>query len=173
MNEERNLLTEASNLLEDLEPILRKGIDSLYYDLNPQTGMLQQLLQQEIELQEELLARIQETSGRIDDFLNPDQDLIHPAGPLNVIMSNGEQIRLRYGSDTFIEAIERLGIERVKRLGIKYGQFPVVGTEPHRYYRRSEDYYIMVCMSTKSKKEKLEEIAGRLEVMLQVEISNN
>ena len=34
MNEERNLLTEASNLLEDLEPILRKSIDSLYYDLN-------------------------------------------------------------------------------------------------------------------------------------------
>ena len=83
--------------------------------------MLQQLLQQEIELQEELLARIQETSGRMYDFLNPDQDIIHPAGPLKVIMSNGEQIRLRYGSDTFIEVIERLGIEGVRKLGIKYG----------------------------------------------------
>ena len=84
MNDERNLLTETSNLLGELEPVLRKGIDSLQHDLTPQTGMLKQLIQEEIEKYEVLLTRIQETTQQIDVFLNPDPDIIRSEGPLCV-----------------------------------------------------------------------------------------
>ena len=44
--------------------------------------------------------------------------------PFTVILPNGELIEHRYGSDTFVETIERIGIERVKRLNLMYGNFP-------------------------------------------------
>ena len=134
MNEERKLLTDAANLFDDLEPVLRKGIDSLQHDLDPQSGMLKQLIQDEVENYEVLLTKIQETNGQIDEFLNPNPDFTRPAGPLCVTMADGQQIHLRYGSDTFANVIEKLGIEEVRRLGLKYGKYLLVDTNDNPIY---------------------------------------
>jgi signal recognition particle subunit SEC65 len=175
MNDERNLLTETSNLLGELEPVLRKGIDSLQHDLTPQTGMLKQLIQEEIEKYEVLLTRIQETTQQIDVFLNPDPDIIRSEGPLCVTMPNGEQIHLSTGADTFVEVIEKLEIEQVRRLGLKIGRYQLVS--PYDDYpnstRRSGNYWIITNTSTKQKKRLLEKIAERLRVSLKVEIIEN
>ncbi len=175
MNDERNLLTETSNLLDELEPVIRKSIDSLQHDINPQTGILKQLIQEEIEKYEVLLTRIQETTQQIDVFLNPGQDILRPAGSLCVTMPNGEQIHLATGADTFVDVIEKLGIEHVLRLGLKIGQYFLIS--PYNNYpnstRRSGDYWIITNTSTKQKKRLLEKIADLLKVSLIVDIIEN
>lgn len=47
-------------------------------------------------------------------------------GPLGVTMPDGKQLRRRYGVDTFVEVIEEIGVERVKRLNIIYGDNPLI-----------------------------------------------
>ena len=47
-------------------------------------------------------------------------------GPLGVTMPSGEQIRRRYGVDTYIEAIEKIGVEEVKNLYLRHGKFLLI-----------------------------------------------
>lgn len=175
MNNEHFLLKETFNLLNELEPIIRKGISTLQHDLTPQTGILKQLIHEEIEKYEVLLTRIQETTQQVDEFLNPDQEIIPSAGYLRVTMPDSIQISLSTGADTFVEVIEKLGIEQVRRLGIKIGQYLLVS--PYNDYphstRRSGSYWIITNTSTKQKKRLLERIAERLSVSLKVEIIEN
>ena len=172
MNETHSLLTDTSNLLNDIEPVLRKFIGSLVHDLNPHTGILKELIQEEIENYEVLRTRIHDTNERIDVLLNPDQDFTPPDGPLCVTMDNGEKIHLRYAADTFVEVIEKLGIEQVWQLGLKHGRYPLIDKTCEHIYttRQSGDYYIIVHTSTMQKKLLLEQIAQQLKVSLKVEI---
>ena len=176
MNEIRNtLLTEASELLGQLIPTLQRSIDSLQQDLNPDEVLLQHLLQQEIANQEGLLQWAEEMVGNIQDFLNPEPDYPQDdhlrRGPLHVTMENDEQIHLRFGSRTFVEVIERIGIERIKTLGLTSGGIDLIATYnyPGRQQTKSGDYYIMVNNSTTDKRELLEKIALFLDVELSVE----
>ena len=50
-------------------------------------------------------------------------------GPLGVTMPDGKQLRSRYGVDTFVEVIEEIGVERVKRLNIIYGDNSLIRDE--------------------------------------------
>ena len=90
-------------------------------------------------------------------------------------MPNGEQIHLSTGADTFVEVIEKLEIEQVRRLGLKIGRYQLVS--PYDDYpnstRRSGNYWIITNTSTKQKKRLLEKIAERLRVSLKVEIIEN
>ena len=63
---------------------------------------------------------------------------------LKVTMPNGEIIHHAYGSDTFVETIERIGIERVKSLNLMYGKFPLIDdvVHPTGKQRKSGRYYI-------------------------------
>lgn len=169
MNNERELLTETSNLLEDLEPILQRSISSLKEDINPQTGMMRCLLQAEIEIQQEVLERVEEMHGRVSDFLDPElPEFPEISGPLRVTMSYGTVICRRYGSDTFVEAIEEIGIEKVKRLPILINGIPLVATHNNHPYttKKLGDYYIIVHTSTPKKVEILRRIDGYLNVGL-------
>ena len=172
MNNERELLTETSNLLADLEPILQRSISSLKEDLNPQTGMMRCLLQNEIETQQEVLERVGEIRGRVSDVLNPDLPL-EEFGPLRVTMPDGQVICRRYGSDTFVEVIETIGIEKVavRCHHVRIYGIPLVATYDNKRYttRKSGDYYIMVNTSTSKKVEILEQIDRYLGIGLTAE----
>ena len=92
---------------------------------------------------------------------------------LRVTMSDGEVIELRHAKDTFVEVIEKLGLETISRLCPH-----IVSTEPFYKNRakwqwqniQRDRFYIDITSSTKRKKEYLEEIAGLLGVQLKVEI---
>jgi hypothetical protein len=70
------------------------------------------------------------------------------------------------------DAIESMGVEKVKALGIKVSGVPLVGTERHPRYGQTPLGQYLVCThsSTKSKKEELERVARELNQTLRVEI---
>ena len=89
-------------------------------------------------------------------------------------MPNGEKIAHRVGADTFVEVIEKLGIEKVKDLGDKVRRSPLILTSksdnPNLSQRKSGKYYIITHGTAGAKKKILEKIASELGVRLQVEI---
>ncbi len=91
---------------------------------------------------------------------------------LKVTMSDGEVIEHGNGLNTFIEVIEKLGIERVKDLGLIRNTIPLISIskDPKRAQRQLGQYYIATRMSTRSKKRMLDRIAKELEINLEVEV---
>ena len=88
-------------------------------------------------------------------------------------MPNGEIIAETYGINTFIKVIEKLGIERVKSLGIIAVQrrnLPLISDYEDREHsqRRLGAYYIASGNHTPQKKEWLDEINHRLEIGMTV-----
>ena len=65
---------------------------------------------------------------------------------LLVTMPNGEKVNHNRSSDTFVEVIEELGIEKVKHLDIMVGKIPLIADfdVPKRSQRKSGQYYIML-----------------------------
>ena len=55
-------------------------------------------------------------------------------GPLGITIPNGKQFRYAkqfrrpHGVDTYVEVIEKIGVEKVKSLNIKYGDGPLIYT---------------------------------------------
>ena len=101
------------------------------------------------------------------------QGLLFDSPPLIVKMPDGKIIARSEGIDTFVEVIERLGIERVKSLGIVVGRdSPLIldHRDPELVYRqrRSGSYYIVSGTNTETKKELLDEIADGLGYEMQV-----
>ena len=91
---------------------------------------------------------------------------------LVVTMPNGERIERPLIKDTFVEVIERLGVEKVAALGIARQKVPLVATSeyPDRYQRQSGSYYILTDAMTTNKRRDLMKIAEGLGVELKVEI---
>lgn len=102
----------------------------------------------------------------------------NPSSPtgkhLVVTMPNGQKIAHRVGADTFVEVIEKLGIEKVKDLGAKVRPSPLILTsksdKPNLNQRKSGRYYIVTHGTAETKKNILEKIASNLGVRLKVEI---
>ena len=94
-----------------------------------------------------------------------------PPTRLAVTISNEPEIAHSNATDTFVEVIEKLGIERIKDLNKVY-IIPLISTSKHSRYtqRKLGQYYIMTQCNTKKKKELLEEIASDLGDTLKVEI---
>ena len=87
-------------------------------------------------------------------------------------MPNGEKIAHKNASDTFVEVIEKLGIQKVEKLNKKHNGVPLISTAGNHTYtqRKLGRYYIVTHSATKTKKRYLEEIASDLDVELKVEI---
>lgn len=103
------------------------------------------------------------------------EDPPSPTGKhLVVTMPNGQKIAHRVGADTFVEVIEKLGIEKVKDLGAKVRPSPLILTsksdKPNLNQRKSGRYYIVTHGTAETKKNILEKIASNLGVRLKVEI---
>ena len=167
------LINQTSNLLEEIIPTLDRNIQMLQIDVNPQGGALQYLLQQEIENQESVLRRTKELKVEINRYLNPEPiDIFshQPVGDVTVVMVDGEQICRPKVSKTLVEAIERIGIEKVKSLEIEHCRIPIITTFNHPTYTqvRSGGYFIMTNSNTDKKIEQLEEIKDRLNLNIEV-----
>lgn len=171
------LLKETSDLLDELIPILQRNIDALQHAPNP---LLQHLIQQEVEHQKGLLRQIEQMNGRVQEHLKPtdllQNDMLRrssypPGGPLGVTMSDGSQIRRRYGSTTLIEVIKKIGIENVEMIGLMSHSIPLISTQnyPGTQQTRVGKHYIAVNTSTTTKIELLEEIALQLDIPLKAD----
>ena len=112
--------------------------------------------------------------------LKQEQEIKPPSRPkdltrnpgLFVTMPDGKIINHSVSATTFVEVIEKLGIERVRNLERRELGIPFIDTTPHSRYsqHKSEQYYILTNNSTQKKQRNLKEIASALGVQLQVEI---
>ena len=182
----KKLLEETSDLMDKLTPVLQRSIDALQHVPNP---LLQHLIQQEIEHQADLLQRIEEMKGRLQEHLNPPDEPLPlteitggpapigqlPAGaarrqnyPLAVTMPDGKRICHSEAIDTLIEVIEELGIEKVRTHGIMSHGIPLVAINNYDGKKQSpvERYYIAGNSSTDTKAEQIKAIACCLGVKL-------
>ena len=91
---------------------------------------------------------------------------------LVVTMPDGQRIERPKIRDTFIEVIEKLGVEKVAALDLVRRKIPLVAASkyPGRTQRQSGSYYIYAGGSTKDKRRDLMKIAKGLGVELKVEI---
>ena len=91
---------------------------------------------------------------------------------LVVTMPDGERIERPLIRDTFVEVIEKLGLEKVAALDIIRRKIPLVSTSkyPGRTQRQSGSYYIYAGATTQDKRRDLMKIAEGLSVELKVEI---
>lgn len=94
-----------------------------------------------------------------------------PPTRLVVTLEDGDRIDRRAATDTFVEAVEKLGIERVRNLGHNVGRFSLIATSQlHEKQRKSGRYYITTHNTTTAEKKRLlETIASELGVKLKVE----
>lgn len=92
----------------------------------------------------------------------------HTGGPLGVTMPSGKQFRHRYGKYTYIEVIEEIGVERVKNLYIRYGEFRLIDDFYHFEVaqERSGPYYIRVPGAIYNQADLLRRVAKRLNIDL-------
>ena len=167
------LINGTSNLLEDLIPVLNRNIQMLQNDVPPEGSALQFLLQQEIENQEKLLQRTKELQETINRYLNPElieYPSTRPNGDITVIMPDGEEICHRQVSKTFVEAIEKIGVERVKILDLILNGIPLIATSQHPTYSQTEsgNYYITTHCNTTTKIDRLNTIKRRLNENIEV-----
>ena len=181
------LIAATTHLLDSLVPILQRSIDALQNDDNK---LLQHRIQQEIQHQKGLLQQMKKVKERLQNHFNapaPDPDVVPehdlrndeirrqsypPGGPIGVTMfgteSGTEQIRLSIGAETFVKIIEKIGIERVKDLGIVCRRVPLIDTTNHPSItqRKSGRYFVVTSSSTLTKIDQLNKIADQLGVDL-------
>jgi hypothetical protein len=89
------------------------------------------------------------------------------------VMLSGKKIQEKTASDTFITAIENMGIERVASLGKKLSGIPLLSNVKSTGYhtqRKCGSWYVTTHSSTKNMKILLEEIGRSLKIPIQVEI---
>ena len=91
---------------------------------------------------------------------------------LVVTMPDGEIVECSKIKDTFVEVIEKLGVEKVAALDIIRRKIPRVSASeyPGRTQRQSGSYYIYTGGSTNEKRYDLLKIAKGLGIELKVEI---
>lgn len=94
---------------------------------------------------------------------------------LRVTFPDGKIIAERRAKYTYVETIRRIGLMRVRNLGIKFCGVPIVSTTIDKKYGYAQvpvenGLYIMTHSSTKDKKIQLDRIAKELGLKLKVEI---
>ncbi len=95
-----------------------------------------------------------------------------PATRLRVVMPNGEVLAHRKAKDTLCAFIQRVGLERVRQLGLKCTRIPLVATakDPQRSQQQVGNYYISTCSSTEAKRRLIEKIAQLLAIPVSVSV---
>lgn len=92
---------------------------------------------------------------------------------LKVTFPDGSVIQDKRAKITFAETIRKIGLERVRNLGIVCSGVPLVSDSPDIKYGKEQvsvdGFYVMTHSSTSRKKEKLEEISDEFNLHLKVE----
>lgn len=164
-------ITDLSELLEKLEPILEHHIQLLRGFGNTSDRLLAAILP-EIGAQEDRLKQLRQSLLRLKSI--PDYGKVK-SGWLRVIMDDGTEINHLTAIDTFIEVIEKFGVERVKTVGIREGKKnPLITTTPPEDSNYGLDasgkYYIHRHGTLSSKKRDLERVAEGLGEQITVDI---
>lgn len=97
---------------------------------------------------------------------------IAPPTKLRVLFPDGERIERDFATDTFVETIQKIGIDKVRELGIRvYGKL-LIDSHHHEkiQQKRVNGWYICTHSSTAGKKTFLDKIAQTLRIRLKVEI---
>ena len=150
------------------------------------------VIEKENELLTELIAREikalcghRPTNAQVLDFLKALEKIDQPIESLGreigdsmrVTMEDGTIIDHKVVADTFIETIERLGIEDVLKLGLGTNKHPLLKRkkpdEPAGKDRKSTPsghYSVYTVADTPGKKRKLKEIADKLGKQLEIEL---
>lgn len=100
---------------------------------------------------------------------------IAPQTILQVTMPDGHVIRQDKAKDTFIDVITRIGVERVRPLGLKFCRIPIISNTRDKKYGKSQHevgggWLILTHSSTSDKKKMLDKIAKALGLNIKVEI---
>lgn len=90
-------------------------------------------------------------------------------------MPDGTVIENAKAKDTFVEVICRLGIERVRQLGLKFCKVPIISNTRDAKYGKAQvavdgGWLILTHSSTNDKKKQLDNIARSLRIKMKVEI---
>lgn len=98
-----------------------------------------------------------------------------PKTMLRVTMPDGTVIEKAKAKDTFVEVICRLGIERVRQLGLKFCKVPIISNTRDAKYGKAQvpvdgGWLILTHSSTNDKKKQLDKIAKALKIKMKVEI---
>ena len=86
---------------------------------------------------------------------------------------HGVLIRCELATDTFVEVIKRIDIEKVKELEIMVGDNPLISTTQFPNpptQRQVGEYYITMGMAPEGMASKLNQIAQRLNITLHAEL---
>ena len=91
---------------------------------------------------------------------------------LRVTLPTGRVIERDTGAETFLDTIEALGVERVRRLGIKVVGIPLVSEtkDPKYAQHKRAGYYIVTHTSTEAKQRLLATIGKGLGIDLRVDV---
>lgn len=100
---------------------------------------------------------------------------IAPKTLLRVTMPDGTVIEKAKAKDTFVEVICRIGIERVRPLGLKFCKVPIISNTRDAKYGKAQvpvdgGWLILTHSSTNDKKKQLDKIAKALKIRMKVEI---
>lgn len=92
---------------------------------------------------------------------------------LRVTFPDGKVISHYFAYDTLLESIRKIGVEKVRKLGIYCNGVPLISEREDDYYNTHEltrGIYVMTHSSTRSKKAQLDQISEALGISLKVEI---
>lgn len=100
---------------------------------------------------------------------------IAPKTLLRVTMPDGTVIEKAKAKDTFVAVICRIGIERVRPLGLKFCKVPIISNTRDAKYGKAQvpvdgGWLILTHSSTNDKKKQLDKIAKALKIKMKVEI---
>ncbi len=100
---------------------------------------------------------------------------IAPKTLLRVTMPDGSVIERKKAKDTFIDVIRRIGIDKVRPLGLKFCKIPIISNTKDDKYGKAQHlieggWYILTHSSTADKKKQLEKIAKSLHLPMVIEI---
>lgn len=94
---------------------------------------------------------------------------------LRITFDDGSVIQERNAAESFVSFVRRVGVERVRSLGIKQCKIPLVSNTIDKKYGSKQKplgngWYLMTNTSTQSKKHDIELIAESFNIKLKVEI---
>jgi hypothetical protein len=101
--------------------------------------------------------------------------ITHPRTHLSVTFPDGTMLTDRKAITTFLRVIERIGLEKIEKLGINIDRTNLIVRSPksngsHAEWHQVRDWYVNTHSSTMSKAKYLNKISNSLKLNLKIEI---
>lgn len=98
-----------------------------------------------------------------------------PVTRLKIIFADGAVIQERNAAETFVAFVRKVGVERVRSLGLKQCKIPLVSNTIDKKYGDKQKplgngWYLMTNTSTQSKLKDIEAIAKAFDIKVKVDI---